>query len=148
MFRRILLGYNDSPGARQALAEALQLTQQQNARLIVLAVEEQLPRYDGATLGEVRDEHERNQRDCRRWLRTAEAHAHECGVPIRTEIRVGSLTRQLASAAAVHRADLVVVGRADHRSIWARLASTKSGKVSRRVGCPVLIAPAPRRPAS
>jgi nucleotide-binding universal stress UspA family protein len=148
VFRRILVAYDDSSAARQALAEALQLAQQQNARLIVLAVEEHLPRYDGATLGEVRDEHERKQRDCRRWARTAEAHAAVCGVPIRTEIRTGSLARQLASAATAHRADLVVVGRTHHPGIWARLAGTKAGKVSRRVACPVLIASAPRSPGT
>lgn len=128
------------PSPRQSISPG-----KEGARLVAVAVEEHLPRYDGATLGEVRDEHEREQRDCRRWLRTAEAYAHEYGVRVRTEIRIGSLTRQLASAASAHQADLVVVGRTSHPRIWRWLVGTRTDRVSRRAGCSVLIASSPGR---
>jgi len=146
VFRRILIGYNDTPGARQALAEAVHLALQEGATLVVVAVEGALAPFDGNTVGEIRNEHERRQRDCRRWLRTAEAYADDHGVRIRTEILTGSLTWQLASAANAYHADLVVLGHAGHRGVWRRLTRTTAARVSRYARCPVLIASSPARP--
>jgi nucleotide-binding universal stress UspA family protein len=148
VFRRILLGYDDTPGARHALAAAVHLARQEDASLIVVAVRGHLARFDGNTVGEIRNEHERRQRDCRRWLTTAEAYADDKGIQVRTEILTGSLTQQLASAATAYRADLVVVGRAEHQGIWGRLAGSKAGRVGRRAGCSVLIASAPPGPGT
>lgn len=146
VFQRILIGYNDTPGARQALTEAVHLARQEGAALVVVAVEGPLARFDGNTVGEIRNEHERRQRDCRRWLRTAEAYADDNGVRARTEILTGKLTWQLANAANAYHADLVVVG---HTSggVWRRLTGTTAGRVSRYARCPVLIASPPRGPS-
>ncbi len=142
VFQRILIGYNDTPGARQALAEAVHLARHEGAALVVVAVEGPLAQFDGNTVSEIRNEHERRQRDCRRWLRTAEAYADDNGVRVRTEILTGKLTWQLASAANAYHADLVVVGHAS-RSVWRRLTGTAAGRVSRYARCSVLIASSP-----
>jgi nucleotide-binding universal stress UspA family protein len=136
----ILVAYDDSSSARRALAEAVRLARAEDARLIAIAVAERPPHIDGASLGEVREEHERRQRACRRWLRAAEAYADEHGVQLRTEIRSRSFAQQLARAAAIHQADLVVIGRRDHPSVWSRLTGTKAERATRRLGCPILIA--------
>lgn len=140
MLNRILVAYDDSPSARRALAEAVCLAQVEGARLIAIAVEEHPPAFDGASLGEVREEHERRQRACRLWLRAAEAYADEHGVQLRTDIRSGSFTQQLALAAAAHQADLVVIGRRNHPSLWSRLTGGKAERATHHLGCSVLIA--------
>jgi nucleotide-binding universal stress UspA family protein len=145
VFRRILVGYHDTPGARQALTEAVHLARQEGAALVVVAVEGPLARFDGNTVGEVRTEHVGRQRDCRRWLRAAEAYADDLGVRARTEIRIGKLTWQLANAANAYHADLVVVGHTS-RGMWRRLTGTTAGRVSRYTRCSVLIASPPRGP--
>jgi nucleotide-binding universal stress UspA family protein len=146
--RRILLAYDDTPGARQALAEAVQLARHEGARLIVVAIQGHLARFDGYTVGEIRNEHERRQRDGRRWLRTVEAYADDNGVRVRTDILTGSVTRQLARAARACRADLVVMAREDQPEILKRIIGTQAERVSRRAQCPVLIATSPRPPRS
>ena len=98
----------------------MHLARQDGAALVVVAVEGPLAQFDGNTVGEIRNEHERRQRDCRRWLRTAEAYADDHGVRARTEILTGKLTWQLANAANAYHADLVVVGHAS-RGVWRRL---------------------------
>jgi universal stress protein F len=137
---RILVAYDDSPSARRALAEAVRLARVEGARLIAVAVAEHPPAFDGASLGEVREDHERRQRACRLWLRAAEAYADEHGVQLRTDIRSGSFAQQLARAAAIHQAELVVIGRRSHPSLWRRLTGTKAEKTTRHLGCPILIA--------
>lgn len=140
VLNRILVAYDDSPPARRALAEAVRLARAEGARLIALAIAEQPPAFDGATLGEVREEHERRQRACRLWLRAAEAFAGEHGVLLQTDIRSGSFAQQLTRAAVTHRADLVVIGRRNHPGLWSRLTGTKADKTTRHLGCPTLIA--------
>jgi universal stress protein F len=140
VFSRILVAYDDSPAARRALAEAVRIARQDGARLVAVAVEEHLPRYDGATIGEVEEAHQLDRRACHRWLRAAEAYADEQGVRLRTEIRIGRLTRQLALAAASHQVDLLVVGHTSHVGVWCGIVGTKAERVCRRVGCAILIA--------
>jgi nucleotide-binding universal stress UspA family protein len=140
VLNRILVAYNDSPSARRALAEAVHLAQAEGARLIAIAVEERPPHFDGASLGEVREEHERRLRACRLWLRAAEAYADEYGVQLQTDVRSGNFAQQVAHAAAVHGADLVILGRRNRLSVWSRLTGTKADKAARHLRCSVLIA--------
>jgi nucleotide-binding universal stress UspA family protein len=137
---RILVAYDDSPPARRALAEAVRLARVERAHLIAIAIAEHPPAFDGASLGEVREDHERRQRACRLWLRAAEAYADEHGVQLRTDIRSGNFTKQLAQAAAIHKADLVVIGRHSQPRRWSHLTGTKAAKATRHLGCPFLIA--------
>jgi nucleotide-binding universal stress UspA family protein len=62
-------------------------------------------------------------------------------MPLRTEIRIGLVARQLADAAAAHRADLLILGRSDHDFIRRRLRRTTADKVSRHARCPIMIIP-------
>ncbi|HCU97502.1 MAG TPA: universal stress protein [Actinobacteria bacterium] len=140
VLNRILVAYDDSTTVRRALAEVVCLAQVEGARLIALAVEEHLPHFDGASLGEVREEHERRQRTCRLWLRSAEAYADEHGVRLRTDIRSGSFMQQLARSAAAHQADLVVLGRRNRPGTWGRFTGSKAERATRHVGCSIFIA--------
>jgi len=127
---RIVVGYNDSPGARRALAQAVELAREiGGAALVAVAVEEHLARA-GDSIGEVQDAHQSEQRACRLWLKTAIAYADEHGVALRTEIRIGNAPYQLASAAAAWHADVLVVGHSSHSAIWARLVGTTAERVS------------------
>ncbi len=54
MFRKILLAYDGSAGAKRALDVALELASLSHAELWALAVEERLPHYT-ATVGEAQE---------------------------------------------------------------------------------------------
>jgi nucleotide-binding universal stress UspA family protein len=136
---RIVVGYNDSPGARRALAQAVELARELiGAELVAVAVEEHLARA-GESIGEVQDAHETGQRACRRWLKAASAYADEHDITLRTDIRIGRAPQQLAAAAAAHHADLLVVGHSGHSPVWARIAGTTADKVSRYAACSILV---------
>ncbi len=95
--------------------------------------------WDGASVGEVRAEHERRQDACYLWLWAAEAYVTARGLPVRTEIRAGNLARQLAAAADAHKADLLVVGRNQGPGPWARIFGSKAERLCRRLSRPILI---------
>ena len=140
MFTRIVTAYNDSPRARRALAAAVQLAREADgAELTAVAVQRSLL-LSGDTIGEVRDAHAAGERACAGWLSAALAYADERGVELRTEIRIGPLARQLAAAAAAHRADLVVLGCSRQPAARRPFAGTAE-RLSRRCRCPVMIVP-------
>jgi nucleotide-binding universal stress UspA family protein len=139
MFARIVVAYDDSPGARQALDVALELARVHGAELIAVAVEAHLPHY-AATVGEVDEERAVEEKQCVHWLAAAMATADEHGMPLRTEIRAGHPAQELVHSVTAHRADLLVLGRSGHSAIWGRFIGTTAEKVARHVECSVLIA--------
>lgn len=139
MFRRIVLAYDDSPGARRALQVAVELARVHGAELIAVAVEAHLPHY-AATVGEVEEERAVEEQACQRWLAAANAFADEHEVALRTETRAGHPAQELVHAVTAHEADLLVLGRSGHSAIWGRFIGTTAEKVARHVECSVLIA--------
>jgi nucleotide-binding universal stress UspA family protein len=133
-----VVAYDDSPGARRALERAVELARLSGGELIAVAVEAHLPHY-GATVGEVTEEQEVEERSCHRWLAAAEAYAAEREVVFEGETRAGHPAQELVRAAEQHRADLIVVGHSGHSSVWGRLLSSTAEKTSGHAPCSVLI---------
>ncbi|MBF6299174.1 universal stress protein [Nocardia amamiensis] len=139
MFQRIVVGYDDSPGARAALTMALDLAAVHRSALTVVAVEEFLPHY-GPVVGEIEDERSIGEQACRRWLNAAAAAAEQRGIAVQAEIRAGQAARELATSAAEHDADLLILGRSGHSGIWGRFMGSTAEKAARHAGCSVLVA--------
>jgi nucleotide-binding universal stress UspA family protein len=142
MFNKIVVAYDDSPGARRALQIGADLAQRPGAELVAVAVEAHLPHY-GATVGEVEEERAVEEQACQRWLRAAEAYADERGVKLRTAIVAGHPAEKLVQAAQEHGADLLILGHSGHSAIWGRFLGSTVEKVSRHATCSVLIAAPP-----
>jgi nucleotide-binding universal stress UspA family protein len=140
MFTRIVLAYNDTPQAQRALRAAVQMARDDGAELIAVAVERTLL-FSGESITEVRNAHAARERACTGWLAAALAYADEHDVPLRTEIRIGLVARQLAAAAATHRADLLILGYSGHDLVRRRVLGTTADRVSRHARCPVMIIP-------
>jgi nucleotide-binding universal stress UspA family protein len=138
MFRRIVVAYDDSPGARRALERAVELARPHESELIAVAVEAHLPHY-GATVGEVAEELEVEERACHRWLAAAEAYVNEHQIAFEGETRAGHPAQELVRAAEQHRADLIVVGHSGYSSVWGRFLGSTAEKTSRHASCSVLI---------
>jgi nucleotide-binding universal stress UspA family protein len=139
VFERILIAYDDSPGARQALELAVMLAKQGgSAELVAVAVEAHLPHY-GATVGEVDEERAVEEQACQRWLKTATAYAAEQGIELRTEIRAGHPAQEIIRAADAHHSNLLVIGHSGHSAVWGRLVGTTAERVGRHAHCSILI---------
>ncbi len=143
MFGRIVVAYDGSAGAREALRMAVELARQDDARLVAVAVEAHLPRY-AATVGEMEEEHQAEERDARRWLNEAAAYADERGVELTTRTVIGHPAQAISRVAADQRADLVVIGHSGHSGAWGHFLGGVTEKVSRHAPCSVLIV---RQPA-
>ena len=138
MFRKILLAYDGSAGAKRALDMALELASVSDAELWALAVEERLPHY-AATIDEVEGEHEFSNRYYQEALSVAYLRALKASVELKSEIRAGHAARTIVDFAKEGGFDLVVLGSSGHSKVWAMFLGTTAEKVSRHVLCTVLI---------
>ncbi len=138
MFRKILVAYDGSKGAKRALEVTLQLAFVEQAEIWALAVEERLPHY-AATIDETEEEKafaNRYYQDC---LDTAYAQAQEHGVELKRVIRAGHAARTIIDFVKEGNFDMVVLGRSGHSGVWAMFLGTTVEKVSRHVPCTVML---------
>jgi nucleotide-binding universal stress UspA family protein len=138
MFRRILVGYDGSPGSRAALAAGLRLAAESAGTVTALSVQHHLPRY-GATLGEVDEEREVEAAQARRLANEIQAEAAEHDIPVDAKAAVGHPAQQLVRMAKAIDADLIVLGHSGHSAAWGGLLGGVADRVSHHAPCSVLI---------
>lgn len=138
MFRKILLAYDGSAGARRALDVALELAHSSHAELWAVAVEERLPHY-AATIDEMEEAKEFANRYYQEALSVAYLHALRAGVELKSEIRAGHAAHTIIDFTKEGNFDLVVLGRSGHSNVWEMFLGTTAEKVSRHVPCTVLL---------
>ena len=164
-FARIAVAFDDSAGARAALARAVALARVlPDARLTVIAIDE-LPedvnafapaasggprRIDlagqsgeddstGGAAGTTSTK-SRTVQHAEDWMRTAVDYAQRHGVPVTTELRVGHPAGQILICARAAHADLLVIGHSRHPELHNRVLGSTAEHVARHAYCSVLIA--------
>jgi nucleotide-binding universal stress UspA family protein len=138
MFKKILLAYDGSEGAEQALAAGIELAQVHGGKLTALAVQERLPRFSG-TIDEVQEEKEFANQQYSQLLDGAQAQARAAGVKLRTLMRPGHPAKTIVEVAKQGDFDLILVGHTGLSQVWATFLGTTAEKVSRHAPCSVLI---------
>src|SRR3989442_1780973 len=93
------------------------------AQLCALAVEERLPKF-AATIDEVIEEREFEDRYYAERMTTARDRARQVGVELRTESRPGHPARTIVDFARDGEFDLIVVGHSGHSKVWAMFLGT------------------------
>lgn len=138
MFRKILLAYDGSAGAKRVLDGALEFTSLSGAELWALSVEEHLPHY-AATIDEVEGEQEFANHYYQEALSVAYLRALKASVELKSEIRADHAARTIVDFTKEGGFDLVVLGSSGHSKVWSMFLGTTAEKVSRHVPCTVLI---------
>jgi nucleotide-binding universal stress UspA family protein len=138
MLRKILLAYDGSEGAHQALKFALDLAKVHQAEIHALAVAERLPIQE-VSPGELEAETEFFNRYYQDQLTKAQEVASEVGIPLKTQLMTGHPAQAIVKAAEDGNFDLIVLGHRGLSGVWARLLGSVTEKVSRHAHCSVLI---------
>ncbi|MBS2966158.1 universal stress protein [Actinocrinis puniceicyclus] len=155
--KRIAVAYDDSAGARTALARAVALTSiLPQARLIVIAVDEvpeRVPVFAPAASGgprrielsgEPKDDEPAATTGAvahgREWLRSALEYTQRHGVTTTCELHTGHPAGQILIVARAARADLLVIGHSRHPELHNRVLGSTAEQVARHAFCSVLIA--------
>jgi nucleotide-binding universal stress UspA family protein len=139
MYRRILVAYDGSDGARLALKHGIELARSLGAELVSISVEEHLPHY-AASISEVKAAKEEIDEYFRTLTGEARAQAALAGVALETIIRQGHEVETIVTTAKEGRFDLLVVGYHGHSNIFGRIMGSTAQSIVRLAPCPVLLA--------
>ena len=139
MFKKILLAYDGSGGAKAALKVGIGLAKSLGAELQSISVEEELPHY-AATMGEVQDAKERVDEYFRVLTKEARDQAALAGVELQTAIRQGHEVEIIVNYAKEGGFDLLLAGYHGHSRIFERVMGSTAQSIIRLSPCSVLLA--------
>lgn len=139
MYRKILLAYDSSDGAKTALKQALALAKGLRAEVAALWVRSSLPHYP-ETVSEIAEEQEAANAYYRRIASYVQAQAAAEGVDIRVLSRPGGVAQTILQVAEEESFDLIVLGSRGHSGAWGHLLGHTADRVSDHARCSVLIA--------
>jgi len=139
MFKKILLAYDGSGGAKAALKVGIGLAKSLSAELQSISVEEELPHY-AATMGEVQDAKERVDEYFRVLTKEARDQAALAGVELQTAIRQGHEVEIIVNYAKEGGFDLLLAGYHGHSRIFERVMGSTAQSIIRLSPCSVLLA--------
>jgi CBS domain-containing protein/nucleotide-binding universal stress UspA family protein len=138
MYRHILVGLDENPGAQQAFATALELARLHGATLTLLSVEEHLPHY-AASIGEVMETDAELSERFRQVQAAAVQAAAAQGIQADTLIVAGTTAQVIARTAQAGGYDLIVIGAGQHGGLWSSLLGSTADRVVDLAPCSVLV---------
>jgi nucleotide-binding universal stress UspA family protein len=138
MYRRILVGYDGSEGAKLALEHAARLAKELNAEVWTLWVRGSLPHYP-ETVDEVEEEKEAANAFLQRITKDVLESSKQYGLDIRAESRSGHPAQSILAFAEEGKFDLIILGNRGHSGLWGRFLGHTADKVSENAYCSVLI---------
>lgn len=144
MYKKILIAYDGSAGARLALAHAVGLANALGARLAAIWARGSLPHYP-ETVDEIAEETEAADHYFTRLRKGVEAMAQREGLKVACERRTGHPARTILTYAEEGGFDLIVLGSRGHSELWGRIMGHTADRVSEHAHCDVLIVK-PREP--
>jgi nucleotide-binding universal stress UspA family protein len=137
MFKRILVAYDGSDGARAALKLGIELAKTFGAQLSSVSVEEHLPYY-AASISEVKAAKEQVDEYFRGLTKQARDQAALAGVALETVVAQGHEVETIVGMAKGF--DLLVIGSHGHSGIFGRMMGSTAQNLVRLAPCPVLVA--------
>jgi nucleotide-binding universal stress UspA family protein len=138
LYRKILVAYDGSPGARRALKAGIELADQSDAEVHSISVEEKLPYY-AATLGEVEEAKAERDAYFEKLVQEARQMAWDHEVELHSKVVPGHEVETVITAAREGKFDLLVVGFVGHSNVFGRVMGSTTQNLSRLSPCSVLI---------
>lgn len=138
MYRRILVAYDGSDGAREALRQGIELAKALGAELASISVEEHLPHY-AASVSEVKAAKEQIDEYFRTLVKQARDLAALSGVTLEATIRQGHEVETIVNMAKEGKFDLLIAGYHGHSGIFGRIMGSTAQSIVRLAPCHVLL---------
>jgi len=138
MYRKILVGFDGSPGAQAALRHAIELARLFGAELWSLSVIE-IPQWGTATIAEIDEQRRIVEQELSTLQEAAHQQVTEFGVELHTVTRTGHPAQLLVQEAQRGAFDLLVIGHSGRSGVWGVFLGTTADKVVRHAPCSVLV---------
>jgi nucleotide-binding universal stress UspA family protein len=142
MYKKLLVGFDGSAGARAALYHAIALAQTMGAKVWALWVSETIP-YFSEVIGEIKAEKEAAHVYFEKLKAEVERIEKEKAVEIKFHTHAGHAAENLVRYAKEGGFNLIILGSSGHSGTWGRLLGHTADRVSEHAPCNVLIVRAP-----
>jgi nucleotide-binding universal stress UspA family protein len=139
MFRKILVAYDGSDGAKAALRVGMGLAKSLGAEVHSISVEEHLPQY-AVSIGEIQEAKDRVDGYFRVLTKEARDQAALNGVELQTVVRQGHEVEMIVNYAKEGAFDLLLAGYHGHSRIFERVIGSTAQSIVRLSPCSVLLA--------
>lgn len=141
---KIVLGYDDSESAKDALDFAVALAKSSGSELVIAHVLEWSP-YSFLTPDELAERHKRRKEELERaetaLLAPVVANLETSGIKVSTVIRYGHIAETLVKIIEEAGASQLVIGRTGHSPMSSRLFGSVAGTLAQVAPVPVTIVP-------
>jgi len=137
MFRKILVAYDGSEGAKSALAKAQEIAKAANADIHILAVG-RIPEY-AETVSEVEEEKQQAQNYYSKIMDAAQRELKKQGLSPVVHIDFGKPADTILRIAEALGVDLLVLGTHPHSAVRRRVLGATVDKVIDHAHCSVLV---------
>lgn len=137
MFRKILIAYDGSEGAKLALTKAREIAQAAKAEMHILAVG-RIPEY-AETVSEVEEEKEQAQRYYTKIVDEAAKQLAQQGISPAVHIDYGKPADTILRISEDLKVDLLVLGTHPHTAVRRRFLGATVDKVIDHAHCSVLV---------
>jgi nucleotide-binding universal stress UspA family protein len=138
MYKKILVGFDGSDGAKKALKAAVDIAKHYGAELHSISVEENLPHY-AATVGEVLEAKAEKNGYFAKVVNEAREMAAREGVTLHTKVVAGHEVETIVDYAKDYHFDLVIIGFMGHSKVYDRVWGSTSQNITRLVPCTVIV---------
>ena len=138
MFKKILVAYDGSDGAKHALKVAIDLAGKYNADLYSICVEEGLPHY-ALGFGDVDKFRKEVDEFCRKISDEAKAIARKQGIELHTSVEAGHEVETIVNFSKHGKFDLLVIGFTGHSKIFGGIWGSTSQNITRLSPCTVVL---------
>ncbi len=138
MFKKILIAYDGSEGAKHALRVAIDLAKKYNAELHSISVEEGVPHY-AATIGEIEEFRKEANEFFKKINDEAIEEARKEGVELHTKVQAGHEVETIVHYAKEGKFDLLVIGFMGHSKIFGRIWGSTSQNIAKLAPCSVVV---------
>jgi nucleotide-binding universal stress UspA family protein len=139
MFKTIVLALDGSEGSQRAIPMATELAQRDNARLVIVHVDERIVGKGG---GDIHADEAGIQASVRQRAEELSKQGIETTVEMR-DVMVGGPARPIAEIATEQGADLIVVGTRGHSGVPGILLGSVTQRLLHLAHQPVLAIPPP-----
>jgi nucleotide-binding universal stress UspA family protein len=133
----MLVANDGSEGAEKALTTAILLARKLKSKLLMVSVEE-LPQFP-ASVEEVVDERQEENRRFERVIERATKRAKSAGVKLEAHVLAGHAVQKIAEFIEHEGCDLLVIGFMGHSALYNRLIGSTTDRLVEIAPCPVLV---------
>jgi nucleotide-binding universal stress UspA family protein len=137
MFKKILIGYDGSDGAKKALTKGIEIAKVAGAEIYILSVG-RIPEY-AEIISEIEEAKEQAQKFYEKIQKEAYDTANKEGISCKTLIKYGKPGDVIVDTATEIGADLIIVGVHKHSALKRRLLGATADKVVDNATCSVLV---------